>query len=187
MWGERLIRFPTSAGRLASREALFLVLAILVAWLFVNYEMLLGLPTPSTDISVYVVSTVVIYLFLRAIGLVAERRALRVQAGLVSCPECGQWLDDPTAAGREAHNRIELTPKPSQKEIASAIALRKAVDAAHRASRGSEAVPRDDLLGPHGPISNPSHKDLLAAIDDPDLLERLLHSPNAPHDPRFRR
>src|SRR5437879_5045000 len=71
-----------------------------------------------------------VYLFLRLVIVALELRPARGHAELVRCPECGQWLDDPSAAGLEAHRRIELTPKPSRKEIVSAVALRKAVDAA---------------------------------------------------------
>ena len=165
---------------------LFLGLAALGAWLFANHEMLLGLPTPDVGISVYIVSTTVIYLFLRTIVLVTELRAPRVHAELVRCPECGQWIDDPTAKGREAHNRIALTPKPSKQEIVSAIALRKAVDAAHFAARTPEEVLGDRATAPSLEVANVPSKDLLAAIDDPDLLERLLHSPHPPPDPRLK-
>lgn len=178
--------FQTREARIFGRELLFLVLSAAGAWLFLNHEFLRGVNPPPYDFSQYVVSTVVIYLFLRVIVLVADMRVPRVHAELVRCPECGQWLDDPTAEGRERHNRIELTPKPSEKEIVSAVALRKAVDAARVVAEAPRASRREDASTP-GAIENLTSEELIAALDDPDLLERLLHSPGAPKGPRLKR
>ena len=178
--------FQTRGSRLAVREVLFLGLAALGAWLFMNHEILRGAAPGDYDASQYIVSTVVIYLFLRVIVLAADMRAPKAHAELIRCPECGQWLDDPTARGREAHHRIELTPKPSAKEVVSAIALRKAVDAARLAANPSRIRPIEGGVTPGQP-ENVSSRDLLAAIDDPDLLERLLHSPQPPKGPQLKR
>ena len=119
--------------------------------------------------------------------IAAEMRPTRARKGAVRCPECGQRLDTLTVGGREAHRRIELTPKPSEKEIVSAVALRKAVDAAHFSARASKVVSQDDITTSARDLENLSSRDLVAAIDDPDVIERLLHSPNPPRDPRLRR
>ncbi len=180
--------FQTQEGRFAMREALFLGIAALGAWLFLDHELLEGGSPPPWSLSEFLVSTIVVYLFLRTIVVVVEMRTPRTHAELVRCPECGQWIDDPTAAGRAAHHRIEMTPKPSDKEIASAVALRKAFDAARVAAQASRDAER--MQGPPTPsvpLENISSKDLVAAIDDPDLLERLRHGPTPPSDPRLKR
>ncbi len=180
--------FQTQEGRFAMREALFLGIAALGAWLFLNHELLEGGRPPAWSLSEFIVSTIVVYLFLRTIVVIVEMRAPRSHAELVRCPECGQWLDDPTAAGRAAHHRVEMMPKPSEREIVSAVALRKAFDAARVATQASRDA--DRMQGPPTPsvpLENISSKDLVAAIDDPDLLERLRHGPNPPADPRLKR
>ncbi len=180
--------FQTQEGRFAMREALFLGIAALGAWLFLDHELLEGGSPPPWSLSEFLVSTIVVYLFLRTIVVVVEMRTPRMHAELVRCPECGQWLDDPTAAGRAKHHQIEMTPKPSEREIVSAVALRKAFDAARVAAEASRDA--DRMQGPPTPLVPPeniSSKDLVAAIDDPDLLERLRHGPNPPSDPRLKR
>ena len=180
--------FQTQERRFAMREALFLGIAALGAWLFLDHELLEGRTPPAWNLSEFLVSTIVVYLFLRTIVVIVEMRTPRAHAELVRCPECGQWLDDPSAAGRAAHHRIEMTPKPSDSEIASAVALRKAFDAVRVAAQTSRDAER--MQGPptpRVPLENISSKDLVAAIDDPDLLERLRHGPNPPSDPRLKR
>ncbi len=182
--------FQTREVRIAMREALMLAVAAAGAILFVRHDVLyLGGSdrNVAAPLASYLIATAVLYLAIRLVVIAIEMRTPRAHAELVRCPECGQWLDDPTAGGLEAHNRMELTPKPTEKEIVSAVALRKAVDAARRTARPPSAVARENLTSPPGPIENLSGKDLLAAIDDPDLLERLLHSPNPPRDPRIKR
>ena len=182
-------RFATREAHFAFREVVILALAGLAAFLFLNHENLY-LTGPFTlskaPLEAYLLATTVIYLFLRLVVVTLEMRVPRARAELVRCPECGQWIDDSTAESREAHHRIELTPKPSPKAIVSTVALRKAVDAARVAGKASEAIPQPKI-----PVAgNPeivSGADLLAALRDPDLLERLRHSPNLPRDPRLKR
>ncbi|TLZ89165.1 MAG: hypothetical protein E6K01_07115 [Methanobacteriota archaeon] len=57
----------------------------------------------------------------------------------------------------------------------------------HENLRASKAVSRDDVTTSARDLENVSSRDLVAAIDDPDLLERLRHSPNPPRDPRLKR
>jgi hypothetical protein len=171
------------------REALLVGIAAAASFVFLNHEILyLDRPFQVADsrIEPYLLATAILYLFLRLVIAVAEMRPARAPAELVRCPECGQRLDDRSAAGLEAHRRIELTPRPSPKEVVSAVALRKAVDAAR--------------FGPHSPAENEGARvpigqkpvnladaDLLAALNDPDFLERARHSPQPPPDPRLKR
>ena len=182
-------RFATREAHFALREALILALAGVAAFLFLNHENLY-LTGPFTlskaPLEAYFLVTTVMYLFLRLVVIALGMRVPRARAELVRCPECGQWIDDSTAAGREAHHRIELTPKPSPKAIVSTVALRKAVDAARVAGKASELAPHPELPAGGEPENVPS-ADLLAALNDPDLLERLLHSLNPPRDPRLKR
>jgi hypothetical protein len=158
---------------------------------FINHENLyLTHPFQLADVRIesYALATVMIYLFLRLVILALEMRPTRAPANLVRCPECGQWLDARTAGAVAAHRRIELTPKPSPKEVVSAVALRRAVDAARLPS-----VPRrlpgnleTNVVVP--PPANALPPDVTAAQAeaDPDYLERMRHSPERP-DPRLRR
>ncbi|TMA01391.1 MAG: hypothetical protein E6J92_07295 [Methanobacteriota archaeon] len=125
--------FPTRSSRFVVREILLVGIAAAASFVFINHDNLyLSHPFRLSDarIESYFLATAMAYLFLRLVIVALELRLPRGHSELVRCPECGQWLDDPSAAGLEAHRRIELTPKPSRKEIVSAVALRKAVDAA---------------------------------------------------------
>jgi hypothetical protein len=164
-------------------------LAAAGAFVFINHDNLyLTHPFQLADVRIesYALATVMIYLFLRLVILALEMRPTRAPANLVRCPECGQWLDARTAAALAAHRRIELTPKPSQKEVVSAVALRRAVDAA-RLPSVPRRLPGDletNVAVP--PIANTGNPDLTAAQSDPDYLERIRHSPR-PSDPRLKR
>ncbi len=182
--------YRTREGGSAAREFAIVSLAGLASFLFLNHENLYlrePLALSNAPIEAYFLATIVIYLFLRMLIIAAEMRPTRSRKGAIRCPECGQRLDTLTAAGRDAHRRIELTPKPSEREIVSAVALRKAVDAAHFSARTSKVVFRDEVTTTARDLENVSSRDLVAAIDDPDLLERLRHSPNPPRDPRLKR
>src|SRR5437667_67636 len=123
---DMLARFATREAHFALREALILALAGVAAFLFLNHENLY-LTGPFTlskaPLEAYFLVTTVMYLFLRLVVIALGMRVPRARPELVRCPECGQWIDDSTAAGREAHHRIELTPKPSPKAIVSTVAL----------------------------------------------------------------
>lgn len=184
-----MLGFRTREAHFAFREVLILALAGLASFLFINHAnlYLMGPFTLSkAPLEAYLLATTVIYLFLRLVVIAMEMREPRARAEQVRCPECGQWIDDPTSAGREAHHRIELTRRPSEKAIVSTVALRKAVDAARVAGKASEASPPPEIPAASD-FENVSSPDLLEALNDPDLLERLRHSPNPPRDPRLKR
>src|SRR2546428_2828633 len=187
--GNPLTGFRTRERRSAARELAIVSLAGLASFLFMNHENLyLSGPfaLSNAPLEAYFLATIVIYLFLRMLIIAAGMRPTRVHSGTMRCPECGQRLDTLTAAGRVAHHRIELTPKPPEKEVVSAVALRKAVDAAHFSSRASKALSQRGIAAPRD-LENITGHDLVAAIADPELLERLLHGPNPPRDPRLKR
>ncbi len=182
-------RFATREAHFAFREVLILALAGLAAFLFLNHENLYltgPFALSKAPLEAYFLATTVIYLFLRLVAIALAMRMPGARAELVRCPECGRWIDESTAESREAHHRIELTPKPSPKAIVSTVALRKAVDAARVAGKASEAIPQPKIPAAGDP-ENVSSADPLAALRNPDLLERLRHSPNPPRDPRLRR
>src|SRR5437867_11824866 len=188
--GNPLTGFRTRERRSAARELAIVSLAGLASFLFMTHENLyLSGPfaLSNAPLEAYFLATIVIYLFLRMLIIAAGLRAVRVRPGSLRCPECGQPLDNLTAAGLEAHHRIDRTPRPAEKEVVSAAALRKAVDAAHLSVRGSKAATRDGIATPTRDLENISGHDLIAAIDDPSLLQRLLHGPNPPRDPRLKR
>src|SRR3989454_4551816 len=188
--GNPLTGFRTRERRSAARELAIVSLAGVASFLFMNHENLyLSGPfaLSNAPLEAYFLATIVIYLFLRMLIIAAGMRPTRARSGSVQCPECGQRLDTLTASGREAHLRIELTLKPTEREVVSAVTLRKAVDAAHFSARASKAVSRDDIATPTRDLENVSSRDLVAAIDDPDLLERLLHGPGPSRDPRLKR
>src|SRR5437879_252181 len=167
-------RFATREAHFAFREVVILALAGLAAFLFLNHENLY-LTGPFTlskaPLEAYLLATTVIYLFLRLVVVTLEMRVPRARAELVRCPECGQWIDDSTAKSREAHHRIELTPKPSPKAIVSTVALRKAVDAARVAGKASAAIPQPKIPAAGNP-ENVSGADPLGALRDPRSEER---------------
>jgi hypothetical protein len=184
-----MLGFRTREAYFALREVLILALAGLASFLFINHANLYmtgPFALSKAPLAAYLLATTVIYLFLRLVVIAVGMREPRARAEQVRCPECGQWIDDPTAAGREAHHRIELTPKPSEKAVVSTVALRKAVDAARVAGKASPASPHSEIPATTD-FENVSGADLLAPLNDPDLLERLRHSPNPPRDPRLKR
>jgi hypothetical protein len=164
-------------------------LAAAGAFVFINHDNLyLTHPFQLADVRIesYALATIMIYLFLRLVILALEMRPTRAPANLMRCPECGQWVDARTSAALAAHRRIELTPKPSQKEVVSAVALRRAVDAA-RLPSVPQRLPRDLETNVAVPSSaNAGNPDRTAAQTDPDYLERMRHSPR-PSDPRLKR
>jgi len=178
--------FQTRSSRFVVREILLVGIAAAASFVFINHDNLyLSHPFRLSDarIESYFLATAMVYLFLRLAIVALELRPPRGHAELVRCPECGQWLDDPSAAGLEAHRRIELTPKPS---IVSAVALRKAVDAArfgHLTHPMESQEPNPAALIP----ANATSEDLVAALNDPDYLERVRHGPRPPADRRLKR
>ena len=164
--------FPTRSWRYALRELLLLVIAVAAAFVFINHDNLyLNHPFRLADarIESYLLASVVIYLFLRVAIIALEMRPPRPADGLA------------------AHHRIALTPKPSPKEIVSAVALRKAVDAA-RFGPLAPQVETGKAQTPAMPIlENLTGQDLIEALHDPDFVERIRHSPQRPLDRDLKR
>jgi hypothetical protein len=184
-----LSKVTTRSGRSLRGEGLLVGLAAAAAFVFINHENLyLTHPFQLADVRIesYALATVMIYLFLRLVILALEMRPTRGHANLVRCPECGQWLDARTAAGLAAHRRIELTPKPSQKEVVAAVALRRAVDAARLPSVSRPLPAKLELNVAVPPPANAPTPDVTAAQADPDYVERMRHAPRA-QDPRVKR
>jgi len=182
--------FQTREARMAVRETLLVVIAAGAAFLFINHSNLyLAGPFALQDVRIesYVLATIVLYLFMRVAIIAMEMRPPRGHGEAVRCPECGQWIDDPTAAGKEAHRALELTPKPTPREVVSAVALRKAVDAARVVPHSSARVLPGTMPAPPSDSAVVTSNDLVAALNDPDLLERLRHSPTAPPDLKLKR
>ena len=186
--------FRTRQSRFAMREVLVLGLAAAAAILFIRHDMLYlrgGDGNADAPLASYILATTLFYLGIRFVVLAVDLRPPRVHAELVRCPECGQWLDDPTPSGREDHHRVVITPKPTEKEVLAAVALRKAVDAARADARRREELDGLDDVVPRRASENPTNGDLLRALEDPDALERLLHGPSPPFqakdDPRLKR
>jgi len=189
-WRERVVRYQNSGSRFVAREILLVGIAAAASFVFINHENLyLDHPFAFADarIESYILATTVLYLFLRLVLIAAEMRSPRVHAELVRCPECGQWIDDPTTAGLEAHRRIELTPKPSPKEIASAVALRRALEAARLGVPSAAGRRMDERTRAAPRPENSASLDRIETHNDPDFLERARHSPKPPSDPRLKR
>ena len=185
-----MVRFQTRFSRSASREVLLVAISGGAAFFFINHENLYlkhFFILSDVRIESYFLATVMVYLFLRLVILAAEMRPARAHAELVRCPECGQWLDDPTSAGLEAHRRIELTPKPSPKEVVSAVALRKAVDAARVGTMQPPADPSEAITPANQETETFTSHDFVAGLNGPDFVERMRHSPKRPADPPLKR
>ena len=121
---------------IVAREALFLAIAALGSLVFIQHALLYLDRTWRPQLvptQAYLLSTLVLYVFLRAITVVALMRPPRVRAGIELCPECGQPFDDGTPKGVAAHRQAPLTPRPTEREILAAVALRKAIDDARAA------------------------------------------------------
>src|SRR5256884_6824542 len=162
--------FQTRSSRFVVREILLVGIAAAASFVFINHDNLyLSHPFRLSDVRIesYFLATAMVYLFLRLVIVALELRPPREHGEVVRCPECGQWLDDPSAAGLEAHRRIELTPKPSRKEIVSAGALRKAGGAAR--VRNPTPPMEFPKANPPAPISaNATSRGLLAGPKRPD-------------------
>ena len=184
-----LSKLSTRSSHPLRREGALVGIAVAAAFVFINHENLyLSQPLHLADVRIesYALATVMAYLFLRLVVIALEMSPARASSRFVRCPECGRWHDARTAAALEAHRQIELTPKPSEKEIVSAIALRKAVDAAHM-PRVLTRLPGDDVANVAAPPPlNAVTRDAGALKDDPDYLERMRHSPTQP-DRRLKR
>src|SRR3989442_3740338 len=119
--GNPLTGFGTRERRSAARELAIVSLAGVASFLFMNHQNLyLSGPfaLSNAPLEAYFLATTVIYLFLRLVAIALAMSMPGARAELVRCPECGRWIDEATAGSREAHHRIELTPKPAPKALA---------------------------------------------------------------------
>lgn len=162
---------------LAVRELLLLGLLAGAAVLFINHGLLYftgDTTARSTRPEAYVVTTLVLYLFVRGVYLVLSLRPPRVQGDLVLCPECGQELDDPTPKGLADHHRVPVTPRPTERDVIAAIALRKAVDEARFNAQRRNAGP------------DPLAALLKIDIENPTSPVQVVRGTRAPEDPKGR-
>jgi len=186
-----VLGFQTREMRFALREVAMLALAAVASFVLINHEVLY-LTGPfrlsAMPIESYLLATMILYLFLRLVIVAAEMRPARVREEFVRCPTCGEWLDDPTDSGLEAHLRTERRSTPSEREIVPAVALRKAFDAARLAAVAAREAERSEgPPTPSMPLDDASSEDLVAAIVDPARRERLRHGPHLRQDPREER
>ncbi len=162
-------------ANLAVRELLLLGLLASAAVLFINHGLLYftGDTTPrSTRPEAYVVTTLVLYVFVRGTFLVLGLRPPRVHGDLVLCPECGQELEDATPKGLADHYGTTVTPRPTERDVLAAIALRKAVDEARYNAQRRSAGPDPLAALLKGDIEN-----LTSAV-------QFVRGTRAPEDPK---
>jgi hypothetical protein len=180
------MRPQTSSSRFVRREILLFVIAVAVSVAFLNHENLYlenGFRLITRRIEPYLLVTAVAYLFLRFAVIAVELRPPRVHAELVRCPECGQWMDDTSAAGPAAHQKADAAAKttrqPTPKDAVPVAALRRAIDAARSVtpmSEDPETTP--DAAG--ATSQNVDSRDLVKALGDPSFLEPMRRAPKPP-------
>ncbi len=169
----------------ALRETLLLLIAAAGSSIFYIHEFFTGNPLVPRGFTwdLFVLLTLILYVFIRAITIVTSMRAPSLFADLELCPECGQPLDDGTPKGLEAHRRITLTPRPTEKEIVAAVALRKAIDDARRAARAAHRE-MDGPLEIPGDVENaPSGFDRLGLAPSLAVTPKLVGERRSPKGP----
>jgi len=145
-------------ARVVAREAAILAVGAIGAVAFLNHEVFYfrsGFTPFDGPPWAYFLLAAVLYLFVRMVFLVAGMFFPRKRPEFVLCPECGRELDETSPHGVAQHNRITLTPKPTEKEILAAIMLRKAIDDARRSARRDLAGPRVEVRELPGDVDNP--------------------------------
>lgn len=182
-----------NAGRnrlaiIAARELLLVGLCALGAVVFIQHAALYFTGRYEWEIvpaHAYVLNTALIYAWFRATAILAALRAPKVQAGLVLCPDCGRPYEDGTPEGREAHARVPLTPRPTEREVFAAVALRKAIDDARMAMQAQGPVAGPDRLEIPGDIENLLESARLRrTAREPIVIKRTLKEPEGPRGPR---
>lgn len=176
-------------AHVALREGLLVGILALASALFMNHGILYlaGDTVPrTTRPEAYVLVTAILYVFVRGIDLLLRARAPRVRANLVLCPECGQELGDATPVGSTGRRAEPLSPRPTEKQILAAVALRRAIDDARRIAelRGRRADPV--VAAFRGDFEN-APTALLAAREDPDVVMASKRVPREPWRPRLGR
>ena len=145
-------------ARLAIRESAILAVAVVAAFLFdIHPSFYGGQPrTVGMPSWVLVLLVVVVYLLLRMLFLIGSMFYRAQEPELVLCPECGRLYDESRPEALQAHHRITLSPKPTEREILAAIMLRKAIDDARRSSTRNLAGPKVVVADlPSGDVENP--------------------------------
>lgn len=155
------------------REAAILAIAAVAAVVFLNHEFfyLRGDFTPYRGpLSAYILLTAVVYLLVRVVFLVAAMFFPRKRPEFIVCPECGRALEDASPHGKAEHRRIALTPKPTEKEVLSAIMLRKAIDDARRSAKRELSGVRVEVPKLPGDVENPaiSYEEFKRILEDID-------------------
>jgi len=115
---------------LAVRESLFLGMAAIGSWLFLNHGILYldgAYELRAVPAAAYLLATGVLYLFLRATTLIAFVRAPAYQDGVEICPECGQPIDDNTPTGALARHG-QVHPPTLRPRVPAPSALRSSVE-----------------------------------------------------------
>lgn len=103
---------------------------------------------------VFFLLTAVLYLFLRTLVVTLGLFFPRQRPEFIVCPECGRLLDDTSPEGVEAHRRIAVTPRPTEREVLAAVMLRRAIDDARRASRRDLSGASMDVSVPPREVEN---------------------------------
>lgn len=167
-----------SLRRAAAREAAILVIAAAGSLLFFihgTFEPPIGFRMMAITPWVFALLTAVVYLFIRMLFMVGAMFFPRKQPELVLCPECGRYYDDSTPDRIADHRRVELTPKPTEREILAAIMLRKAIDDARRSAKRPLAGPDVTMAELPGEVENPP-----ISIDEFDRILRDLDFSKGP-------
>lgn len=131
-----------------------------------------GYTPPSVSLASYLLVTAVLYLFFRVAFLVVGLFVPKTRRVYVVCPECGRSLE--TAA--HAHGATPRTaavprPRPSQREVLQAVALRRAIDEARRSSQHALGGPKPASASPEAPTAS---EDVENPPVPPDVFERIL-------------
>jgi hypothetical protein len=171
------------------RESLLVGILALASVLYIYHGILylMGDVAPrSTRPEAYILVTAILYVFVRGIDLVLRSRAPRVKANLELCPECGQELSD--AAPKLIHPQVSepLEPRPSQKEVLAAVALRKAIDDARDVARMRGRAVDPVVSALRGDFRN-APAAVLASREDSDGASHAKPVPREPWRPRLGR
>ena len=133
------------AARFVARELYLVALCGAGAWLFLNHKVLYldSRPLDPFPWEAYALSTALLYLFLRAIVLVAGLRVPSASGEV--CPECGRPLHDGAEKSAASH-RVPLRMSRAEADLRALLVLRHSVEEARRATfpdtTGAAARPR---------------------------------------------
>jgi hypothetical protein len=141
--------------------------------------------SPNFRIEPFLFVTGLAYLFLRSVVIAVAMWPTRAQNSPLRCPECGHRLDVPSSKRLHAARDIERSPTPT--EVASTEGLRRAVDAAQSRMESLAVGSVVRTPAPSPTAENLTGRQLIAALDDPDFLERARHGPTPTAEPRVRR